>query len=188
MRRRRSAPASPGSRPNTLTSPASRFRRPSRHSMVVVLPAPFGPTRPKTSFSATENEMPSTATMGHRPCVAHVLLLQALLGLPAKAHRLGPDHPRFSRQGHLRPTHTGPLRPAASQKVSSTALVREREASSTPAVAICRAVMRRPRLLKRVTLRGLSRRVGRTSRAGPGTALATARHLPSGSPPQPAPT
>src|SRR5436305_9768579 len=31
--------------------------------MVVVLPAPFGPTKPITSPAAKENEMPSTATV-----------------------------------------------------------------------------------------------------------------------------
>ena len=38
-----------GSKPRTETCPLVRERRPSRISTVVVLPAPFGPSRPKTS-------------------------------------------------------------------------------------------------------------------------------------------
>ena len=38
-----------GSKPRTRTSPAVRWRMPSRISTVVVLPAPLGPSRPKTS-------------------------------------------------------------------------------------------------------------------------------------------
>ena len=41
--------------------PLSFFLSPSMISMVVVLPAPFGPRRPKTSPSLTVKEMPSTA-------------------------------------------------------------------------------------------------------------------------------
>ena len=37
---------------------------PSTHSMVVVLPAPFGPMRPKISPSLTSKEMSSTAIVG----------------------------------------------------------------------------------------------------------------------------
>jgi len=39
------------------------YARPSQHSMVVVLPAPFGPTIPKISPSRTSNETSSTATV-----------------------------------------------------------------------------------------------------------------------------
>ena len=35
--------------------------------MVVVLPAPFGPRKPKTSPSRTAKSMPATATSGGRP-------------------------------------------------------------------------------------------------------------------------
>src|SRR4030088_800324 len=38
-----------GSKPQTRTEPRSRLRKPSRISTVVVLPAPLGPSRPKTS-------------------------------------------------------------------------------------------------------------------------------------------
>src|SRR5437016_11960231 len=48
--------------PDTNTCPSSALRRPSRISTVVVLPAPFGPSRPKISRSFTRNDMPSTAT------------------------------------------------------------------------------------------------------------------------------
>src|SRR2546425_12503295 len=49
------------STPATKTSPRSACRSPSKISHVVVLPAPFGPTRPKTSPAPTVKEMPSTA-------------------------------------------------------------------------------------------------------------------------------
>ncbi|KUN38462.1 hypothetical protein AQJ30_12895 [Streptomyces longwoodensis] len=49
-----------GSSPVTRTRPASGTRRPSTHSTVVVLPAPFGPRMPKTSPSWTAKETPST--------------------------------------------------------------------------------------------------------------------------------
>ena len=42
--------------------PRSGARMPSRHSIVVVLPAPLGPTRPKISPRRTSNDTSSTAT------------------------------------------------------------------------------------------------------------------------------
>src|SRR5438445_444779 len=50
------------SMPATRARPSSASRSPSRISTVVVLPAPFGPSKPKISRSLTRNEMPSTAT------------------------------------------------------------------------------------------------------------------------------
>ncbi len=47
--------------PSTLASPSSGRRSPSMISSVVVFPAPFGPSRPKNSPSATSNPIPSTA-------------------------------------------------------------------------------------------------------------------------------
>ena len=47
-----------GSTPSTVTEPPSRFRYPSRISTVVVLPAPFGPSRPKTSPCSTVKRDP----------------------------------------------------------------------------------------------------------------------------------
>ena len=41
--------------------PESGTRRPSIISMVVLLPAPFGPSSPKTCPGGTVNEIPSTA-------------------------------------------------------------------------------------------------------------------------------
>ena len=52
MRARQSSSAWAGSWPSTLTSPAERIRKPSRISIVVVLPAPFGPSRQTTSPAA----------------------------------------------------------------------------------------------------------------------------------------
>ena len=49
------------SRPRTRALPLSGTRRPSRISTVVVLPAPLGPSIPKTSPRVTSNETPSTA-------------------------------------------------------------------------------------------------------------------------------
>ena len=47
--------------PSTSTSPASAASRPSRISIVVVLPAPLGPSRPKHSPGRTSRSRPSTA-------------------------------------------------------------------------------------------------------------------------------
>ncbi len=52
-----------GSRPSTAIEPLSGARRPSTHSMVVVLPAPLGPMRPKISPRATSKLTPSTASV-----------------------------------------------------------------------------------------------------------------------------
>src|SRR4051794_7512537 len=51
------------STPRTIAWPPSGARSPSRISTVVVLPAPFGPSRPKISPAATWKSIPSTATM-----------------------------------------------------------------------------------------------------------------------------
>ncbi len=48
-------------KPSTRITPLSGRRSPSMHSMVVVLPAPLGPTIPKISSRLTSNEAPSTA-------------------------------------------------------------------------------------------------------------------------------
>ena len=57
----------PGSRvtstPRTEIDPSSGWRSPSSISTVVVLPAPFGPSRPNTSPAATSKLTPSTALM-----------------------------------------------------------------------------------------------------------------------------
>src|SRR6266540_3462864 len=50
-----------GSCPITRTSPLVRSRKPSMISTVVVLPAPFGPSRANTSPWRTERSMPRTA-------------------------------------------------------------------------------------------------------------------------------
>ena len=44
-------------------APRSGVRSPSTHSIVVVLPAPFGPIKPKISPGWTSNETSSTATV-----------------------------------------------------------------------------------------------------------------------------
>ena len=49
------------SRPRTEIAPESGTCRPSIISIVVVLPAPFGPSRPKISPFRTWNETPPTA-------------------------------------------------------------------------------------------------------------------------------
>ncbi len=43
--------------------PRSGFRKPSMHSIVVVLPAPLGPIRPNISPWFTSNEASATATI-----------------------------------------------------------------------------------------------------------------------------
>src|SRR5580704_5489286 len=53
-----------GSKPNTETCPPLRGRKPSRISTVVVLPAPLGPSRPKTSPVWISKSSPRTASTG----------------------------------------------------------------------------------------------------------------------------
>src|SRR5580704_4556025 len=61
-----------GSKPRTETTPPLRGRNPSRISTVVVLPAPFGPSRPNTSPGWISKSMPFTACTSPydfvRPC------------------------------------------------------------------------------------------------------------------------
>jgi hypothetical protein len=52
--------------PNSDAEPPLGRMSPIRMRMVVVLPAPFGPTKPKISPGSTANEMPSTATTRRR--------------------------------------------------------------------------------------------------------------------------
>jgi hypothetical protein len=52
-----------GSSPRMVMVPRSGLRWPSTHSMVVVLPAPFGPMRPKISPCWTSSDTSSTATV-----------------------------------------------------------------------------------------------------------------------------
>src|SRR6266849_4377157 len=62
-RRCRSSPASKLQRsPSTSTSPESAAVSPSQISIVVVLPAPLGPSRPKHSPVRTSSSRSSTAT------------------------------------------------------------------------------------------------------------------------------
>src|SRR5690242_3716091 len=61
---RPSATASCGGRPYTRTPPAVGVDRPSSMSMVVVLPAPFGPSRATTSPGRIRRLIPSTAVTG----------------------------------------------------------------------------------------------------------------------------
>src|SRR3974377_1330958 len=51
-----------GSKPQTETRPPSGTRSPSMISIVLVFPAPLGPSRPNTSPSATEKLRPRTAS------------------------------------------------------------------------------------------------------------------------------
>ena len=44
-------------------TPRSGARSPSMHSIVVVLPAPFGPISPKISAGCTAKDTSSTATV-----------------------------------------------------------------------------------------------------------------------------
>src|SRR5437899_2506086 len=62
MRSRHALPARCGSSSSTSTTPESRWRYPSRISTVVVLPAPFGPSRPKTSPAAISKLTPRSAS------------------------------------------------------------------------------------------------------------------------------
>ena len=62
----RSAPV-PQFRPSSSTVPSSGTVSPSQISMVVVFPAPFGPSSPKHSPRATSRSSPSTACTSAKP-------------------------------------------------------------------------------------------------------------------------
>src|SRR5665648_109766 len=53
--------AGPTGWPSTVMVPSSAGIRPATMEMIVVLPAPFGPSRPYVSLGAIRNETPSTA-------------------------------------------------------------------------------------------------------------------------------
>src|SRR5882672_1092820 len=61
--RRASIGCSTISKPPTLTVPSVGGMKPVIIRMVVDLPAPFGPRKPKTSPRSIENEIPSTARL-----------------------------------------------------------------------------------------------------------------------------
>ena len=71
----RTGPPSTGSSPKTETVPLSGRRRPRIISIVVVLPAPLGPSRATTSPAAMLRSTPSTATTEpnvlRRPATSH---------------------------------------------------------------------------------------------------------------------
>src|ERR1700694_467878 len=60
---RRRASDSPAGRPNRRAWPLVGRTRPRRTLIVVVLPAPFGPRKPKTSPGWTERSSPWSATL-----------------------------------------------------------------------------------------------------------------------------
>src|SRR6266576_3522274 len=83
-RRSRSArPAAPSrhAAPRISTSPLSGRMRPSRISMVVVLPAPLGPSRPKHSPAPTARSNPLTATTSPKRLVRARQLMATIFGL-----------------------------------------------------------------------------------------------------------
>ena len=61
MRRRTSADCSKTSKPHTRTVPDVAGRKPVMMRSVVVLPAPFGPRKPRISPGAAVNETSWTA-------------------------------------------------------------------------------------------------------------------------------
>src|SRR6267143_6358218 len=63
MRRFTPAGSENTSTPATVADPPSAFRRTSRISTVVVFPAPFGPSMPKTSPGSTKKLIPRTASI-----------------------------------------------------------------------------------------------------------------------------
>ena len=78
------APASTaawGSMPNRVTRPASGGSRPSIMSIVVVLPAPFGPRRATVSPGAMRRSTPRTARTG--PPGPRKLLASPSIAIPA---------------------------------------------------------------------------------------------------------
>ena len=58
---RRLAEAAPAGAPSTVAVPDVGRARPSRSFTAVVLPAPLGPRKPKTSPRGTDIERPATA-------------------------------------------------------------------------------------------------------------------------------
>ena len=63
-RGRSAAVVAAGSRPSTRTARSRRRRKPSQISIVVVLPAPFGPSSASTVPRSTVSDSPSTARRG----------------------------------------------------------------------------------------------------------------------------
>src|SRR6186713_1416568 len=64
MRRRMASESVAASRPSIVTRPAAGGMKPVRIRMVVVLPAPLGPRKPRISPRATEKERSLMARVG----------------------------------------------------------------------------------------------------------------------------
>ena len=84
--------------PSTSTSPASGASKHEIMEMVVVLPAPFGPSRPKIEPRTIENDTPSTAVMSPNRFTSPSAVTMAGAGSDVTAPgRLGrTTHPRPS--------------------------------------------------------------------------------------------
>src|SRR5262245_4441678 len=89
IRRRISAASRSQLRPRTSTSPDVASRIPSMISMVVVLPAPFGPSRPKHSPVRTSRSRPRTASTGGRPGYVFTRFRQRMACDIARPRRAG---------------------------------------------------------------------------------------------------
>ena len=97
-------------RPSRSTAPASGASRPVVIAMVVDFPAPFGPSRPKTSPARTSSERPSTAVVAPKRLrmsrrvskVAEGTRLDRFARSPWKPFRLHDLCPRFAAESMAR--------------------------------------------------------------------------------------
>src|SRR5260221_3681730 len=71
--------------PQTVTVPEVGVRNPVTIFIVVDLPAPFGPRKPRTSPRGTEQVMPSTARRG--PKLFDRFLISIMVGRSSLVHR-----------------------------------------------------------------------------------------------------
>src|SRR6516225_3279339 len=78
--------------PSTSTSPEVASTSPSMISIVVVLPAPFGPSSPKHSPASTVRSSPRTASTGGLPSYVLNRLLQRIAPVIPK---IIPNRPRL---------------------------------------------------------------------------------------------
>ena len=104
--RRRAAPATPrrraaGPRRGRCTSPADGARKPSRISIVVVLPAPFGPSRATTSPRCQGRSTPRSTSVC---AVAHVQVMNVDRRIGDSVHELDDSRTTIDWPGHATST------------------------------------------------------------------------------------
>src|SRR5579862_1294653 len=101
MRARKPLPLERISSPNTRTRPRDGRMRPQITSMNVVLPAPFGPTRPTTLPGNTRSVSPSSARTCPKLHETSTTSISGATSTPAASHPRAPHGRRRHATGRF---------------------------------------------------------------------------------------